>query len=172
MRMGYWALLALALCLTMGAKQADNGYWADRFDVPAEVVPGGDLRAIEQEAAKRFALAAAEQGGPGSSAEEPKTARQAERAKSELDDQDWLFIATGGLALAICSGLIYRTLRPYRRPARMIPGPTTEPPGDLAPAVAGGLRSRSAGVNWNLALATFFELAGRGHLAIGRPTVA
>jgi hypothetical protein len=47
MRKWLWALLAVALFMTLGAKP-DKSYWVERFDVSAGVLQGGDLRVDEQ----------------------------------------------------------------------------------------------------------------------------
>ena len=48
MRKGFWSLLAVALFLSLGAKQTEKSYWAEHFDVTAEVLAGGDLDVHEQ----------------------------------------------------------------------------------------------------------------------------
>jgi len=316
MRKGFWLLLAMVLLFALGAKQAEKSYGAQRFDVAAEVLPGGDLQVHESvifnfqggpftfvfrelpnhstdgitnivasvdgrvlpqgsgpgqveviyddpirvtwhmeptsDAAREFGLdyrmlgvvrqesntdwlwwrplpveyeyaiatsqtvitypaewslaaqpsvqegqatIAAEPGrvvvtgstlGPNESlaisipfqsgavlSEPPAwqvTQEAAANAKAEQQARQnglaWIWFALGGLVLVGSTALLYVIVAPYRRPAGNDKGKIYAPPGDLAPAMAGALRGNSAGVTWEQALATLFDLASRGHVVI------
>lgn len=111
-------------------------------------------------------------GPPAWQAQQQEAARQEAQRRAEQNDRAWIWLALGGLVLAAGIGSLYQTLKPYRRQERQIKGLAYEPPSDLptsgglAPALAGALRSKSGSVTWTQALATLFDLAGRGYLVI------
>ena len=103
---------------------------------------------------------------PAWQAQQQEAARQAAFQRAEQNDRAWIWFVLGGVVLLGGSALLYLAVTPYRRQVKKIEGLAYEPPGGLAPAIAGALRSDSAAVTWELALGALFDLAGRGFLAI------
>ncbi len=76
----------------------------------------------------------------------------------------WIWFALGALVAAGGLLLAFRAAGPYLRSVPKASTHVYKPPFDLPPAHAGYLANPT--VSWNLALATLFDLAGRGYVEI------
>ncbi len=107
---------------------------------------------------------------PGTFITEPPQWQQNQMAQAEhearRDELAWIWLlmaaalGLGGLTVLVVvwSG--------YRRPSPSRSSLAYEAPADLSPAIAGALRKSSADPDWNQALGTLFDLAGRDYLTI------
>lgn len=78
----------------------------------------------------------------------------------------WVWaVAAGGVLLAGVVALVI-AFRPYQSSTAKDAGPSYQPPSNLSPVIAGILHQHSNSPNWQNALGTVFDLAGRGVLAI------
>ncbi len=80
------------------------------------------------------------------------------------DSRAWIWLTAAGAA--VLGGLlaVIAAVRPYQNATRKAASFLHKPPYDLPPALAGWLFNQS--VSWQHGLATLFDLAGRGHVAI------
>lgn len=113
-----------------------------------------------------FQSASVLSGPPAWQAQQEAAARQEALRKAQQDDRAWIWFALSALAVGGGIALLFPAVAPYRRRVEEIKGLAYEPPTDLAPAIAGVLRSSWAAVTWEQALGALFELAGRGYVTI------
>lgn len=76
----------------------------------------------------------------------------------------WVWFVVAALVLVGGVAAFYRAARPYMRTIPKANAPIYKPPADLPPALAGYLSNQTIG--WHHALATLFDLAGRGLVEI------
>ena len=76
----------------------------------------------------------------------------------------WMWLTAAGATLLAGLLAVIAAVRPYQNAVRKADSFLHKPPYDLPPALAGWLFNQS--VSWQHGLATLFDLAGRGHIAI------
>lgn len=84
--------------------------------------------------------------------------------QASQNSQAWVWFVAAGLVLVGGLAAFYRAARPYSRTVPKATSLIYKPPVDLPPALAGYLANQTIG--WHHALATLFDLAGRGLLEI------
>lgn len=98
---------------------------------------------------------------PGAFAGEPPLWQGRQEAQ---DSRAWIWLTAAGATLLGGLLAVFAAARPYQNATRKATSFLHKPPYDLPPALVGWLFNQT--VSWQHGLATLFDLAGRGHVAI------